>query len=84
MRVFGLKEISAHPTRRSIFKGNSPRVSTSTRRYSKYKGPFRFCVKRFGRVLGPLSSGSAALGAPFLGSGRERALKVGPFRMLVF
>ena len=32
MRFFGLKEISSHPTRRSIFKGNSPRVSTSTRR----------------------------------------------------
>ena len=29
-----------------------------------------FRVKRFGRVLGPLSSGSAALGAPFLGRGQ--------------
>ena len=29
-----------------------------------------FRVKRFGRVLGPLSSGSASLGAPFLGSGQ--------------
>ena len=38
--------------------------------YRNYKGPFRFCVKRFGRVLVPLSSGSAALGAPFLGSGQ--------------
>ena len=33
MRFFGLKEISSHPTRRAIFKGNSPKVSTSTRRY---------------------------------------------------
>ena len=38
--------------------------------YRNYKSPFRFCVKRFGRVLGPLSSGSASLGAPFLGSGQ--------------
>ena len=29
-----------------------------------------FRVKLFGRVLGPLSSGSAALGASFLGSGQ--------------
>ena len=38
--------------------------------YRNYKGRFRFCVKRFGRVLVPLSSGSAALGASFLGSGQ--------------
>ena len=34
------------------------------------KGLLGLRVKRFGRVLGPLSSGSAALGASFLGSGQ--------------
>ena len=40
-------------------------VSMKGAMYRNYKGRFRFCVKRFGRVLGPLSSGSASLGAPF-------------------
>ena len=46
--------------------------------YRNYNCPFRFCVKRFGRVLVPLSSGSAALGAPFLGSGQPVDDKGGP------
>ena len=46
--------------------------------YRNYNCPFRFCVKRFGRVLGPLSSGSAALGALFLGRGQPVDDKGGP------
>ena len=46
--------------------------------YSNYKGPFSFRVKRFGRVLGPLSSGSAALGTLFLGRGQPVDDKGGP------